>query len=101
MGIKCHPVAHCWHTPCLHQGSRGHPSPKQILLCSADLPERQPAGSCAQAVSQPGKAVSPLSLDETAFTETAQMSDISALMINRAGEDKAGADLLIFFYSSL
>lgn len=31
-----------------------------------------------------------LSLEEAEFPETAQMSNISALMINRAGEDKAG-----------
>lgn len=64
-------------------------------------PKASPVGSCTQVISQPRKAVSPLSLDETAFTETAQMSDISALMINRAGEDKAGGDLPIFFYSTL
>lgn len=64
-------------------------------------PDASPARSCSQGVSQPGTAVSPLSLDETAFTETAKMSDISALMINRAGEDKAGGDSPIFFYSSL
>lgn len=79
---------------CLHRGCTSV-DPENIQTPSRSTPELCSSQTQARWGPAPGKfhnAVRQLllSLEEAEFPETAQMSNISALMINRAGEDKAG-----------